>query len=219
MNYTHLIISRVNVRWTSHSKDEKWLKDRIEIINKTLRPSIEAQKNKNFKFITLWGYEPEGGIDGEIQIKIDSKGTKNIYDELLKKIKEHIDSENVLVTRVDSDNCLGEDFVDNLQKRITDKVPYYYDTKYIEIYYMDNGNKNREKYNSTSGFISVMEKTDEFECIPYKHPHDNIKNIIKGISIDELDVLLNIHENNIAPKRNDRGKPYDFNLKKYNMKL
>lgn len=215
IEYEHLIVSRINVKWRKESKDEYWLKDRIKILNKILRPSINGQINKNFKFITLWGYDPDDGIDGEIQIKIESEGTKDIYDELVLKLKNYINKDNVLLTRIDSDNCMSYDFVEKLQNNIINNVPYFYDINHIEVYYMNNGLKTKQRYASTSGFISVMESKQNFKCIPYKYPHDNIRHIIEGINLD-LDVLLTVHNSNVAPK-GMRGKEFDFNLKKYNI--
>jgi hypothetical protein len=219
MKYTHLIISRVNIKWREQSKDENWLRDRIAIMNKTIRPSIEGQTNKNFKFITLWGYDPIDVIDNEYPIKIETVGLKKIYFELLEKLKDFIDEENVLVTRIDSDNCLGNDFVEVLQKNIRETdLPFYYDIPKLYFYHMITKQKRIWTFEFTSGCISIMEKSSDFKCIPYQHSHGKIGTIVNGIRVDGLDTLINIHGGNLSAHMLGQKK-VDFNLDKFNLKL
>jgi hypothetical protein len=220
MNYTHLIVSRVNIKWFSQSKDISWLDNRIKILDSTLRPSIINQTNKNFKFVTLWGYEPIGGIDNEIQLKLNcdiSKG-ENLYNEMIINLQKYIDEENVLVTRIDSDNCLSNDFVENIQKNITSNIPYYYDIKKMNIINLNTMKKSIWNISKTSGFISVMEKKDNFKCIPYAYDHSDIGKYYDGITIDDLNVLLTIHGDNLSVKEN-LGQIGEFDLNKYNLKI
>jgi len=216
MKYTHLIITKVNVKWREQSKDPVWLGNRIKIINNILRPSLQAQTNKNFKFITLWGYEPEGGIENEHQIFIKSEGAAGILKELNKKILNYIDEENVLVTRIDSDNALGENFVETLQSNLIETTPFYYDIKSMHMLNTKTGGKSIWKPDKTSGFISVMERTLDFQCIPYKYSHGDIGKYVKGVSLD-LDVLLTIHGDNLCVK-SELGERNNFDLSKYNLK-
>lgn len=206
----------MNVKWREQSKDSVWLSNRIKIIDSVLRPSLQAQTSKNFKFITLWGYEPEGGIENEHQILIKSEGAAGILKELNKKIVTYIDEENVLVTRIDSDNALGENFVKTLQNNLIETTPYYYDIKCINMFNTQTGGKSVWKPDKTSGFISVMEKTSHFQCIPYKYSHGDIGKYVNGVSLD-LDVLLTIHGDNLCVK-NELGEKNNFDLKKYNLK-
>jgi len=218
MNFTHLIVTRVNIRWLEHSKDNEWLKNRIELLNKTLRPSLEAQTNQNFKFITLWGYEPEGGISNEIQINFGESNVSGVHKKLVEVLPDYVDEKNVLVTRIDSDNALAEDFVEIIQNNVVDNVlPYYYDISKMHMYHLKSKNKRTWDATKTSGFISVMEKVEDFECIPYRYNHGLIGDKISGRKIDELGALLNIHDNNVSAKL--LGVRSDFNLEKYNLKL
>lgn len=218
MKFTHLIVSRVNIRWTEQSKDEKWLRDRIFLLNRTLRPSIQAQTNKNFKFVTLWGYDPIDVINVEHAIKTESVGLVKIFDDVLIELKKLIDEENVLVTRIDSDNSLGDDFVETLHKAVKEtELPFYYDISKHYMYHTKTKEKRIWPFEKTTGFISVMEKTSDFTCIPYHHNHGKIGNVIKGTQVEGLDTLVNIHENNLSAKM--LGKLTDFDISKFNLKL
>jgi len=216
MKYTHLIISRVNIK--IRPQDDSWISARLDILNNTLRPSLEAQTNQNFKFITLWGHEPVGGIPNEYQLRFDAVNSQQeLFIEILPKITELIDNEYVLVTRVDSDNCLGEKFVETIQDNITENVPFYYDIKKMDVINTKTRNKSFWVKDKTSGFITVMEKSDEFTCIPYKYSHGQIGDKIDGMTLN-LDVLLTIHGYNLLMKDNI-GKPSDFDVSKYNLVL
>jgi len=216
MDYTHIIVSRVNVKIAEQSKNEIWLKNRLEILNRTLRPSIAGQINKNFKFITLWGYDPVDCIEGEIPIVIKSTGFTQVFREVKANILKLVKSDYILMTRVDSDNCLGDDFVETLQNNLTDDVPYYYDIKRMNVIDLRTGIKSIWNVDETSGFISVMEKTSDFNQIPYNYIHGDIGNHIKGTSLD-LNVLLTIHGGNLCVKK-IFGEKNNFDLKKYNIK-
>lgn len=218
MKFTHLIISRVNIKWREQAKDDNWIKNRIILMNKTLRPSIEAQTNKNFKFITLWGYDSIDMIENEYPIKIEKIGLKHIYTEMLEKLKNLIDEENVLVTRIDSDNCLGNDFVEVLHKNIKEtELPFYYDIPKLYFYHLTTKQKRIWTFEFTSGMISVMEKSSDFICIPYQKSHGSIGSIISGTRIDGLDALINIHDDNLTAHM--LGQKIDFNLDKFSLKL
>ena len=216
MKFTHLIISRVNIKWKEHSKDEAWLEDRIKLLNRTLRASLKGQTNQNFKFISLWGYEPVDCLPNEYAFQFESNNLKQIFDELCVKLADLIDEEHVLITRIDSDNSLGENFVEVLHNGVRDmETPHYYDISKMHMYDMHFKNKTVWTGGKTSGFISIMEKADEVKCLPYRYSHGVIGDVMKGRVIDELDVLLNIHENNVSAKL--LGSPQNFDLKKFNL--
>ena len=85
----------------------------------------------------------------------------------------------------------------------------------MHMYDMHFKNKTVWTGGKTSGFISIMEKADEVKCLPYRYSHGVIGDVMKGRVIDELDVLLNIHENNVSAKL--LGSPQNFDLKKFNL--
>jgi len=217
MKFTHLIISRINIRWKEQAQNEAWLSNRINILNSTLRPSLEAQTNQNFKFITLWGYEPIGGISNEHQINFENKKLVEIHQGLVNLLPNYVDEDHVLITRVDSDNCLGDRFVETLHNNIGENVPFYYDIGKMDMINTITKKKTTWIASKTSGFISVMEKTKDFTCIPYGYSHGLIGNHFTGMILD-LDVLLTIHGDNLSVKQN-LGSSSDFDVSKYNLKL
>lgn len=218
MKFTHLIVTKVNLKWLEQSKDPIWLENRIKLLNNILRPSIEAQTNQNFKFITLWGYDPIGQINNEYPLKFDCEGMRPIYNEMVIKLLDYIDEENVLVTRVDSDNALKNDFVEILQKNVNEsELPFYYDLKKIDMIHLDTRIKKTWPARDTSAFVSVMEEKSNFKCIPYSTGHGRIQTFVKGIKIDDLLGLCTIHGENVYMKA-PLGSISNFNTEDYNLK-
>jgi len=222
MKYTHLIVSKINVKSHPQANDEIWVKNRINLLNNILRPSLEAQSNKKFKFISLWGGEVIGGykLDNEHQLIINSEGGKKIYNEALLKLVDFIDDDYVLTTRVDSDNALSVDFIENLHNHIIEtEVPFYYDIKKMNMLELKTRKKTLWDAKATSGFVSVMEESAKYKCIPYKSGHGTVGKICDGLKFDDLIALCSIHGENLHMVRG-LGLAANFDEKnKYGVKL
>lgn len=219
MKYTHLFVTKVNIKWLPQSKDEVWLKNRINLLNNIVRPSLEAQTNKNFKFVTLWGYEPIGKLDNEYQIIVNTENDSNlIHQEFLPKLIELIDEDYVLTTRIDTDNAISNNFVEILHNHITEtEIPFYYDISHMDMLDLRTRKKMVWPAKGTSAFVSVMENKYKYKCIPYSSGHGTVGKIMKGIKFDDLNALCTIHNENIYMKK-ALGSPTDFDEKnKYSL--
>lgn len=228
MKFTHLIVTKVNIKWLPQSHNEEWLKNRDYLFNHILRPSLKSQTNKNFKFITMWGYDPSEIIDNEFPIILDADASKIdnykeigiiLYKEMLPKLNELIDEEYVLTTRVDTDNALSYNFVENLHNHIkeTETYPFYYDIKRMNMLNLQNRAKSLWEAVNTSAFCSVMERRDDYKCIPYKTEHGRIQDLAKGIKFDDLNALCTIHGENVYMQR-ELGAKAEFDEKtQYNI--
>lgn len=227
MKYTHLIVTKVNIKWLPQSQNPEWREKRIHLLNNILRPSLEAQTDKNFKFVTLWGYEPIGKIDNEYQVPIfinDNNGVlytgNQLFSEMLPKLVELIDDEYVLTTRIDSDNAISHDFIEQLHQHINETdVPFYYDISHMDMINLITRDKKRWPAKGTSAFISVMERKANYKCIPYKSGHATVGTYVKGIKFEDLNGICCIHDGNAHMKRT-LGVSTDFNEKnKYGIKI
>jgi len=228
VEFDHLIVTRGNLNWVGGGFTPAQSKRRIELMNKTLRPSIEQQTNKNFKFISLWKEKPtHNGIEGEIMEVVKSKFVLNktftktpvIHNpEILEICKKHITKDYVLVTKIDNDDCLGMNFVDVLQKNVElTNYPYYYDIRAWRTYNMVTKRMEIARLGYTSMFLSVLEKSSDFVCYPYNYMHPQIGNVINGKYITELDGLFLIHSDNSYAAL--KGYETKFDLKHYSPKL
>jgi hypothetical protein len=223
--FTHLIVSRVNVKWLPQSKDSVWLNDRIVLLNNILRSSIEAQTDKNFKFVTLWGYEPVGRIDNEYQLMFDVEFMNRIHDEMIPKLLELVDEDYVLTTRIDTDNAMGFNFIENLHRHVLEtesvaetEIPFYYDITKMGVYNLMTKSKRVWNTDHTSAFISIMEDRRKYKCIPFGYDHSKIENDVNGLKFDDLNVICTIHGKNVAMK-NEFGTPSNFNVGDYGLNI
>jgi len=125
-----------------------------------------------------------------------------------------------LTTRIDTDNAISYNFVDNLHKHITEtELPFYYDIIMMDMLNLKTRNKKIWLATYTSAFISVMEKKSDYKCIPYKYNHGKIGDSILGMKFNDLNALCTIHDENIYMKK-EMGKPANFDEKnKYGIKL
>jgi len=228
VEFDHLIVTRGNLNWVGGGFTPAQSKRRIELMNKTLRPSIEQQTNKNFKFISLWKEKPtHNGIEGEIMEVVKSKFVLNktftktpvIHNpEILEICKKHITKDYVLVTKIDNDDCLGMNFVDVLQKNVElTNYPYYYDIRAWRTYKMQIKKMEIAKLPYTSMFLSVLEKSSDFICYPYNYMHPQINEVLEGKHILELDALFTQHSDNSYT--GFIGQETRFDLKHYSPKL
>jgi len=228
VEFDHLIVTRGNLNWMGGGFTPTQARRRLQFMNRTLRPSIEQQTNKNFKFISLWNEKPtHNGIDGEIMEIMKSRFILNktftktpvIHNpEVVEICKKHITKDYVLVTKVDNDDCLGMNFVDVLQKNLDlTKYPYYYDIKAWRTYNLDTKRMEMAKLPYTSMFLSVLEKSSDFVCYPYNYMHPQISEVLDGKHIRELDGLFTRHSDNSYA--GFLGQETRFDLKNYSPKL
>lgn len=222
----HLIVSRVAIKWRYAETGldwNSWVDNSFNLYNKFLRKSLENQNNQNFTLLTL--------VDKDINIqKTDLllPNEKLIFVENLKMVDAinlYINTISnsfnyILLTRVDRDDCLHFDFVNNLQDNILNyinKSPFYFDLNYSYTYDgINNEIYSGDLYfNKISTFVSTLEKIKDGNiiCFPYKFAHDNIIKHIDGIKLESLIALRVIHEFNLANKI--KGDKIEYNLKKF----
>ena len=226
--FDHLIVTRANMNWGGRGYDAAQMKRRIELMDKTTRPSIQQQTNKNFKFITLWNEMPtHKGIDGEIMEVVKNDFVLNetfthmpvqYNPEITKICKKYITKDFVLVTKLDNDDCLGANFVEILQQNVNlNNFPFYYDVRAVRFYRFNTQKKEIGRLPHTSMFLSVLEKSSDFVCYPYNYKHPQIGQVLRGKHIVELDALFTQHADN--SDANMIAYNTKFDLKHYSPRL
>lgn len=220
--YLHLVITRLAIKWKRNNvfRNEEvgldwdnWLKDSFDLHNKFCRKSLSNQTNKDFKLISLIDKSVENignPLDNEVFLHVDG------VEDIASKVKAYLNKINekynyVLVTRVDRDDVVKNNFIENLQnhvdlymKNIKDNK-YYFDIIENYLLLLKNNKIYKKNYYSTvtSPFISVLERNDNnFECTVYKYDHDLIKRKINGKKYNDLQVIQVIHDNNILNGKN-----------------
>lgn len=137
LNYQHFLITRFNLKQDLWSNDknnnsliassEHWLKRRFELFDNFCLPSVEAQSNKNFKWLVYFDVDTPEIYKGKIQlIQINLpiflpkfiSGLKHLVDNIKSDIElECKDLSNciVITSRLDNDDALHENFIKDIQ--------------------------------------------------------------------------------------------------------
>lgn len=229
MNTLHLLISRVGIYWNHPNLKISWeeyIKDRIWLYNNLTKKSIKNQTNKNFILLSLYDKSLSNNIfdnmlSNEKNLFIDRIENGNYpWNPIINSIKQFVKNKNenfndIIVTRIDSDDLIHEQFVENVKSNLNNKYEF---ADINNVYHLDNKNNriySSNKYKSIiSPFVSIKEKYNNFKCIPYSITHDKISQIIKGKKYNNLSGIQVIHNNNMINKIN--GKLIkNFNLNEY----
>ncbi|NPV13178.1 MAG: glycosyltransferase [Ignavibacteria bacterium] len=210
----HLVVTRLAIKWrfneTNLSWDD-WLKNSIYLMNRYCRPSLKNQSNQDFtllsivdKSVTYYG----DVLENEIILKVpEIKKGIDIKKVIINSINKYIYTlkgyDYVIITRLDRDDCLAHDFVDNIRNNfsyieeyIDINYSYIYDTK-TDIFYKS------EKYKKMiSPFVSTYEKINngKINCYPFLVDHTKVGKMLNGKKCDKLQCIQVIHDYNLKNK-------------------
>lgn len=206
----HIVVSRLAIKWLDHpnapSNWNKWVEDRMSLWNDYTLPSLAAQTCQNFTLITLVDesvvYTPM--LENEVVIHLKSDGSYpkveilNSINMYVQSLGEEVDS--VITTRLDSDDMLEHDFIQNVQSNI--KMNDYLDIAQGMTYNTQSGQiKVNSKYDRIiSPFVSVMESANDYLCIPMRFQHSDIGAFCEGRKLSELKAIQVIHGQNLINK-------------------
>lgn len=127
MTYTHFIVSRLNLKFCNVLSDEKIMKYRVDLFEKTTYKSIKNQSDKNFIFLQI----ADSSIPNEIKkrqellstvLYLDSSKEENdIYHidqpgEFLSRELGKINTDLVITTNIDSDDTLHKNYVQKINR-------------------------------------------------------------------------------------------------------
>lgn len=113
----HLILTRVALG----SPDENWLNSRSKIFEDLCAPSLTAQSCKDFIWVLALNYNTPGWFTERIKkaapfAKFVYSDSKNIYPDWRQLIPDELLGNVLLTTRLDSDDALHKNFVEEVQK-------------------------------------------------------------------------------------------------------
>lgn len=137
INYQHFLITRFNLKQDSWVNDkhstplfgasDNWLKKRFELFEDFCLPSVKSQSNKNFKWLVYFSTDTSDTYKEKIRsIQLDFPNFLPKFipgmNELVNSIKSDIkiecnDFNNsiIITTRLDNDDALHENFINNIQ--------------------------------------------------------------------------------------------------------
>ncbi|MDR2980585.1 MAG: putative rhamnosyl transferase [Bacteroidales bacterium] len=180
----HFILTRFNIRlWTKDKKKkptqtDDWLKKRFELFERFCLPSIQNQKNKDFKWIVLFdadtpkpyleriaNYEKE--CKQFIPCMVQATIAKDFMCIFQDEVKKNIGSQcAVLVTTyLDNDDAISCDYIDEVQKIANEVLSNtYISFKYGLQYFVQLNIATQVRYDNNH-FISFVENCSNRDTI------------------------------------------------------
>lgn len=227
MKTGHLILTRLAIKWiyggTGLSWDE-WLQDSIRLMDTYCRPSLKQQTDQDFNLLTFVDESVNNFgnlLENEQIIKITNPKDEYSFQILVDAVNQFIKAmkyDAVIITRLDRDDCLRKDFIQNLKLHFSEEIEKYIDIRTAYTYSENHKmtyESDRYKKNFCSPFVSTYEivKDGKIVCYPFAYMHVHVPDVITGIKVDDLFAMQIIHDHNIS---NDmHGEQTEINTKDY----
>lgn len=223
MNFRHFIITRFNIPAKGFSLDKKkvtvnddiWLKDRIVLFETYCIASIKTQTCKNFVWLVFFDEKSPQYLKEKIDVwekdcpqfcpiyvvDYDDFSSNAIFNSIKGKLNNE---EYIITTRLDNDDALLSNAVENIQSNFISKDNVIIDIERGFSYDINKGVLSARS-DKSGPFISYIEKIDAIQTV-YKYKHRQWVDIAEFISINEMPLWVQIiHERNVLNTIN--GKP------------
>jgi len=197
-------------------------------MNNYCRPSLKNQSNQDF---TVLSFVDESVtqfgdvLNNEVILKSKDYGNE-LKDVLIGGINQYLSTlvgyDGVIITRLDRDDCIRYDFIENVKKYLSDGVEQYVDINNSYTYDLKNNIiHDSKKYFNTfvSPFVSTYEKFEsgKIKCIPFLVEHTKIPTMLPGKKVNNLFGMQVIHDHNL--KNKIFGEPIKINEKEFGLDL
>ena len=207
--FYHFLITRFNLKnpgWdvTKNNEtllDENWMDERLELFSNYCYPSVINQSNKNFKWLLFF----DNSTSEKYRNKIDQilnnhpliipfyiDGMPNFQTAILNYIAKNANDKDYLITsRIDNDDCIHKDFINEIQKQFNkqdflaiDNINGY--TMQVEPCFILG-----KKEHIFNPFISLIERNFEPKTVWY-YVHNMWKKEPRLIHLSEKRLWLSI---------------------------
>jgi len=207
--FYHFLITRFNLKnpgWdvTKNNEtllDENWMDERLELFSNFCYPSVINQSNKNFKWLLFF----DNSTSEKYRNKIDQilnnhpliipfyiDGMPNFQTAILNYIAKNANDKDYLITsRIDNDDCIHKDFINEIQKQFNkqdflaiDNINGY--TMQVEPSFILG-----KKEHIFNPFISLIERNFEPKTVWY-YVHNMWKKEPRLIHLSEKRLWLSI---------------------------
>ena len=207
--FYHFLITRFNLKnpgWdvTKNNEtllDENWMDERLELFSNFCYPSVINQSNKNFKWLLFF----DNSTSEKYRNKIDQilnnhpliipfyiDGMPNFQTAILNYIAKNANDKDYLITsRIDNDDCIHKDFINEIQKQFNkqdflaiDNINGY--TMQVEPTFILG-----KKEHIFNPFISLIERNFEPKTVWY-YVHNMWKKEPRLIHLSEKRLWLSI---------------------------
>lgn len=207
--FYHFLITRFNLKnpeWdvTKNNEallDENWMDERLELFSNYCFPSVVNQINKNFKWLLFFDNSTSEQYRKKIAQILDNNpqiisfyidGMSKFQESILDYIKENTSDKDYLITsRIDNDDCIHKDFIDEIQKQFDKQEFLAIDT--IEGYTLqvEPNYILGKKEHIFNPFISLIERNENPKTV-WHYVHNMWKKEPRLIHLSEKRLWLSI---------------------------
>lgn len=228
MSVKHYLITRFNVPINfmlpkqldtiDITRNEEYLDKRFKLFSEYTVPSVCAQTCKNFIWYVFFSEHTPQKYRGYIsKIAEENKNflpvylkTEETYTQYLKKVFAGEQANILVQTRIDNDDAININFIENVQKHINDcpdfdefvliflnGVQYEYQTKILSSYYFPNNHFNSLIARNSGKDTKVL----------FDYNHMKIDNYFYMISLENTEPmwLEGVHESNISNRMHTKS--------------
>lgn len=207
--FKHLLITRFNLKnpeWKQLTKnnesllDDSWMNERLELFANYCFPSVSNQTNQNFEWLLYFDVSTSENHKNKIAKIIGNKtniktffidGMPVFNESIIKYVEENISTEYLITSRIDNDDCIHKDFINEIQKHFDkqdflaiDNIEGY--TLQIEPNFILG-----KKEHIFNPFISLIEKNDNPKTV-WHYVHNMWKKEPRLIHVTEKRLWLSI---------------------------
>jgi glycosyltransferase involved in cell wall biosynthesis len=215
MSFKHFLITRFNLRsehWGSTKSglpvlNDEWMEERLILFKKWCLPSVLNQSNKNFEWIIFLDNSTEQRYKVQLSQMIEPwkniliryiNGDKVFDQEIHKILSKAYATDYCITTRLDNDDIVHTDFIDEIQKCAVGNAPLYIDipTGY-QLALIGSDIAIRNRYNPISTFSSFFASHDHPEHI-FSRPNYEWRDFPNKASIELRLWVEVVHERNLV---------------------
>jgi hypothetical protein len=215
--FKHFVFTRFNVRSSNwEPANKKWLERRFHLFEKYCFPSFKNQNNRNFEWIVLFDKQtPEEFIhrinsynSNLLNFRpyfIEKFSVKEIYKIIKENIKPNNAPKHIITTRVDNDDALAYNFIENIQKQYKDfSVPHIINFD-KGLLYNEDTKKVYVRNHYINAFATLIEPYCENIRTIWYNKHRHLGKNFKVVLIENPSPLWlqTVHDSNIS----NRVKP------------
>lgn len=207
--FKHLLITRFNLKnpeWKQLTKnnesllDDSWMNERLELFANYCFPSVSNQTNQNFEWLLYFDSTTSETHKSKIAEIISNKtniktffidGMPVFNESIIKYVEENISTEYLITSRIDNDDCIHKDFINEIQKHFDkqyflaiDNIKGY--TLQIEPNFILG-----KKEHIFNPFISLIEKNNQPKTV-WHYVHNMWKKEPRLIHVTEKRLWLSV---------------------------
>jgi len=226
-NFDHIILTPFNLhapKWRQGRHpahlDDIWMEMRMQIFADVTVPSMMAQTNQDFKWIVVFDREtPDKWVTKILSTKgrchvAFTKQSKTMWVDLINCFRSKI---HLITTRLDCDDALHENFIDNVQHKFNGLNSGFLNFAHGIV---TDGIKAYKSYHLSNSFTSRIGLNSDEHIRTMKHR--DVKQQQGFIQDKETEPmwLIYVHGKNVGNKITDTSKPVEPDaLKGFNIHL